>query len=110
MNCIVADRFEEALKEAQKVDDLIASKVIPAEKLAEEKPFLGVPFTTKDCIPIKGKLNFFGIKCTFGNIYTKLYQKILQYLVYIFQLFLLYEQKTITSRNMRFTTRKEARL
>lgn len=54
LNCVVANRFEEALKEAQKVDDLIASKVIPEERLAEEKPFLGVPFTTKDCIPIKG--------------------------------------------------------
>lgn len=52
----MANRFEEALNEAQKVDDLIASKVIPLEKLAAEKPFLGVPFTTKDCIPVKGKV------------------------------------------------------
>lgn len=55
LNCVVADRFEEARKEARAADELIESGAIPLDKLAEEKPFLGVPFTTKDCIPVKGK-------------------------------------------------------
>ncbi|CAH1100064.1 unnamed protein product [Psylliodes chrysocephalus] len=61
LNCVVADRFDEARKEAQKADELIASGVIPEEKLAQEKPFLGVPFTTKDCIPVKGLIHSSGL-------------------------------------------------
>lgn len=53
LNCIVEDRFEEALKEAEKCDDLLKSPNAPSvEVLATEKPFFGVPFTTKDCIGI----------------------------------------------------------
>ncbi|ERL84449.1 hypothetical protein D910_01881 [Dendroctonus ponderosae] len=52
LNCVVADRFDEARKEAQEADQLIQAQRIPQETLANEKPFLGVPFTTKDCIPI----------------------------------------------------------
>lgn len=54
LNCVVAERFDEARKEARAIDDLIKSGVIPEETLAREKPFLGVPFTTKDCIAVKG--------------------------------------------------------
>ncbi|CAG9864822.1 unnamed protein product [Phyllotreta striolata] len=61
LNCVVANRFDEARKEAQKADELIASGVIPEEKLAQEKPFLGVPFTTKDCIPVKGLIHSSGL-------------------------------------------------
>nr|CAH7727698.1 unnamed protein product [Callosobruchus chinensis] len=49
------------MKEAQKVDELIESGTIPEETLAKEKPFLGVPFTTKDCIPIKGLIHSSGL-------------------------------------------------
>ncbi|OAD58275.1 Fatty-acid amide hydrolase 2 [Eufriesea mexicana] len=53
LNCVVEERFEEALKEAQSCDDFLKSQDAPSpEVLAEEKPFLGVPFTTKDCIGI----------------------------------------------------------
>lgn len=55
LNCVVDNRFEEARKEAQAADDLIKSGTIPEDVLAKEKPFLGVPFTTKDCIAVKGK-------------------------------------------------------
>ncbi|XP_074040360.1 fatty-acid amide hydrolase 2 isoform X1 [Leptinotarsa decemlineata] len=68
LNCVVAERFEEAKKEAQLVDDLIKSGVIPEEKLAQEKPFLGVPFTTKDCISIKGLLHSSGLVKRQNNI------------------------------------------
>jgi fatty acid amide hydrolase 2 len=56
LNCFVEDRFELALKEAREADDLIRSGSLTPEKLEKEKPFLGVPFTTKDCMAVKGKL------------------------------------------------------
>lgn len=56
LNCVVADRFDEARKDAQKVDEIIKSATIPKEVLEKEKPLFGVPFTTKDCIAVKGKL------------------------------------------------------
>ncbi|CAL7947315.1 unnamed protein product [Xylocopa violacea] len=53
LNCVVEDRFEDALKEAKKCDDYLKSPNAPsAEVLAKEQPFFGVPFTTKDCISI----------------------------------------------------------
>ncbi|CAG9816000.1 unnamed protein product [Phaedon cochleariae] len=61
LNCVVAHRFEEAKKEARKVDELIESGLVPEEKLAKDKPFLGVPFSTKDCIPIKGLIHSSGL-------------------------------------------------
>lgn len=54
LNCVVADRFQQARKEAASVDELIESGTIPEDVLKKEKPFLGVPFTTKDCIAVKG--------------------------------------------------------
>lgn len=58
LNCVVADRFDEARKEARAVDDLIRSGTLSVDVIAKQKPFLGVPFTTKDCIAVKGKLHF----------------------------------------------------
>lgn len=56
LNCFVANRFDESRKEAALADELIRSGK-SEETLAKEKPFLGVPFTTKDCIAVKGFLN-----------------------------------------------------
>lgn len=56
LNCVVSDRFEDAMKEAAAADELIRAATMDEETLAKEKPFLGVPFTTKDCIAVKGKL------------------------------------------------------
>lgn len=61
LNCVVADRFEDALKEAQEADNLIKSDTMPEILLAENKPLLGVPFTTKDSIAIKGKIKHISI-------------------------------------------------
>lgn len=58
---MVDERFADALKEAEKVDELIASGTFTEEQLAREKPYLGVPITTKDCIQVKGLLNTAGI-------------------------------------------------
>lgn len=55
LNCVVAERFDDARKDAQKVDEIIKSGAIPQNVLEKEKPFFGVPFTTKDCIAVKGR-------------------------------------------------------
>lgn len=48
LNCVVSERFEEALEEAKKCDELLKSKDAPSvEFLAKEKPLFGIPFTTK---------------------------------------------------------------
>lgn len=48
LNCVVAESFEEALKEAKKCDELLKSQDAPSvEYLAREKPLFGIPFTTK---------------------------------------------------------------
>ncbi|KAK1133825.1 hypothetical protein K0M31_011612 [Melipona bicolor] len=53
LNCVVEDRFEDALKEAMMCDELLKSENAPSPQvLAKEKPFFGVPFTTKDCIGV----------------------------------------------------------
>ncbi|XP_015173756.1 PREDICTED: fatty-acid amide hydrolase 2 [Polistes dominula] len=68
LNCVVEDRFEEALLEAKKCDEMLESPNAPSAKvLAKEKPFLGVPFTTKDCIAIKN------MKQTAGLVLRKNY-------------------------------------
>lgn len=61
LNCVVDERFTEALKEAEEADKLVASGTMTAEELAVKKPFLGVPISTKDCIKVKGLLNTSGL-------------------------------------------------
>lgn len=54
LNCFINERFELALEEAKEVDALIQSGIKRTEQLQVEKPLLGVPFTTKDSICVKG--------------------------------------------------------
>lgn len=54
INAVVDQRFEEAIREAQNVDNLIATGQKTEEEIAKDKPFLGVPFTTKECFSVKG--------------------------------------------------------
>ncbi|XP_055597359.1 fatty-acid amide hydrolase 2 [Uranotaenia lowii] len=61
LNCIVDQCYETALKEAAKADQLIASGTLSEQQLATEKPFLGVPISTKDCISVKDLLHTAGI-------------------------------------------------
>ena len=61
LNCVVDDRFSEALKEAANADKLIASGTLSQEQLLNELPFLGVPISTKDCISVKDMLNTSGV-------------------------------------------------
>lgn len=61
LNCVVDQCYSTALKEAAMADKLIASGTLTEEQLATEKPFLGVPISTKDCIRVKGLLHTAGI-------------------------------------------------
>lgn len=54
LNCFVEDRFDLAFKEAQDADVIILNGAKTKEQLEKEQPFLGVPFTTKDCIAVQG--------------------------------------------------------
>lgn len=55
LNCMVDDRFDDAMKDAKAADDLIKSGRFTEQELLEQKPFLGVPISTKDCLSVKGK-------------------------------------------------------
>lgn len=55
LNCVVEHRFKGALQDAAAADELIASGTLTEEELATQKPFLGVPISTKDAIMVKGK-------------------------------------------------------
>ncbi|EFX90254.1 hypothetical protein DAPPUDRAFT_205366 [Daphnia pulex] len=54
INCVVDNRFELALEEAKIVDQLIQSGEKDEKTLELETPFLGVPFTIKDCFSVTG--------------------------------------------------------
>ncbi|KAK8762642.1 hypothetical protein V5799_026095 [Amblyomma americanum] len=54
INAVVDDRFEEALREAEAADQLVASGTSSVQELIHEKPLLGVPFSVKDSIAVKG--------------------------------------------------------
>lgn len=57
LNCVVDERFSLAINEACDVDKLISSTTLTAEELKKQKPFLGVPFTSKESTAAKG-MNF----------------------------------------------------
>lgn len=61
LNCVVDERYTDALAEAATVDELIASNKHTADQLKELKPFLGVPISTKDCIAVKDMLHTGGL-------------------------------------------------
>lgn len=56
INAVVVERYETALEEAKKVD-LMIQQGIDEEKINKEKPFLGVPFTTKESNRAQGWQN-----------------------------------------------------
>lgn len=53
-NSIVEERYNDAIKEAQHYDDVLASG-IDVTTLKKTKPFMGIPFTTKESNEAKGK-------------------------------------------------------
>lgn len=59
INATVDLRFKDALEEAKEADALVASGSMTRQQLAKEKPLLGVPFTVKVLLTVKGKLCIF---------------------------------------------------
>ncbi|GIX80931.1 fatty-acid amide hydrolase 2-A [Caerostris extrusa] len=62
INATVDRCFLDAMEEARKVDVLIASGKYTKEKLAETWPLLGVPFSVKVLLLVKG------LRCTGGSV------------------------------------------
>ncbi|XP_075742908.1 fatty-acid amide hydrolase 2-A [Rhipicephalus microplus] len=54
INAVVEKRFEEALKDAEEVDRLVASETMSSSYMSIKKPLLGLPFTVKNSIAVKG--------------------------------------------------------
>lgn len=83
LNCVVDDRYDDALKEAKEVDEFIKHGNFSEDQLAYQKPFLGVPFSTKNCIAVKGThINFF-----LHNYYHKIQLKRLHCFICDIQIF-----------------------
>lgn len=54
LNAIVEERFIKALDEAHSIDQKIYNKELTVEQMEKNTPFLGVPFTVKESIGVKG--------------------------------------------------------
>ncbi|PSN54905.1 hypothetical protein C0J52_01680 [Blattella germanica] len=61
INCVVDERYEIAEIEAKDVDIYLSTTFLTPEQLKIKKPFLGVPFTTKDSTACKGMLHTLGL-------------------------------------------------
>ena len=57
INAVVDNCFEKAIAEARAVDEKIQSGTKDAATMEIETPFLGVPFTIKDCFSVKGDIS-----------------------------------------------------
>lgn len=54
---VVQDRFEEALKAADQVDDVIRkASESEIEEIFGKMPLLGLPFTVKENLAVKGQI------------------------------------------------------
>lgn len=58
LNCVVDERFKDALEDGAQADMLIKSGRYTEKELEEKFPFLGVPFTTKDQLAVKGNSSY----------------------------------------------------
>lgn len=67
INSVVNDRFNEAIKEAKAVDQLIESGSFSPNELKQNKPLLGVPFTSKESTAAKGMNWTCGMTCRKGS-------------------------------------------
>lgn len=54
LNSIIDERFEDAIKDARSIDKFLETTDLTEEQLEEQKPLLGLPFTTKDSIQVTG--------------------------------------------------------
>lgn len=60
LNAVLDGPFDDALVAAKLVDEQIASGQL-TDKDFDERPLLGVPFSTKDSTSVEGKLNTYGL-------------------------------------------------
>ncbi|XP_014210386.1 fatty-acid amide hydrolase 2-like [Copidosoma floridanum] len=60
LNAVVEERYKEAIKEAQEVDNMLKDEQLDIEHLEKSKPLLGVPFTTKESNEVKDLLHSMG--------------------------------------------------
>jgi len=58
VNAVVADRFEDARKDAANVDRILSSGSVPEELSEQNAPYLGVPFTAKEAVSVAGNVNY----------------------------------------------------
>ena len=56
LNFMVADRFNEALEEARKIDEMLDSENVPDRYSEKNTPYLGVPLSVKEAFSVVGKL------------------------------------------------------
>lgn len=61
LNAMVDSRFDLALKEAEEVDVALSNNTYSIEELEKNKPFFGVPFTTKESVSCEGLSFTFGL-------------------------------------------------
>jgi fatty acid amide hydrolase 2 len=61
VNCVVQNRFDEALSEAKEVDKILSMTTLPEKYSEQNAPLLGVPFSCKECIWVKGMSNNSGL-------------------------------------------------
>lgn len=62
INAVIDECFNSAIEEAKEVDRNLADNKYSNSELIVNKPFLGVPFTTKESTACKGKyLNSFEV-------------------------------------------------
>ena len=55
LNCVVDQRFEAALREADEIDERLSGlSEEERSELFQRKPFLGIPFTSKDWFTVRG--------------------------------------------------------
>lgn len=58
VNACVDQRFEDAIKEAKEVDNFLSTTEKSEEELEKDTPLLGVPFSCKESMGVKGILLF----------------------------------------------------
>jgi len=56
INAVVANRFDDARREAAEVDRVLDSGNIPAELTEQNAPYLGVPVTAKEAFSVTGEV------------------------------------------------------
>ncbi|CAL1289242.1 unnamed protein product [Larinioides sclopetarius] len=62
INAVVDERYEDALRDARAVDVFLANTTKSEEEIRQDTPLLGVPFTCKEAIGVKGMIQANGMK------------------------------------------------